>query len=136
MSLLLPRTPPPHRSNTYSFLLLLFLRPPYAYKYKSKLYRCCAPNASMCPPCNGSGPIELEKSHHAPPTIAIQTSDDVPDAGLRSLDHCEFSCAATAPHIFFLSITCLKRHLGRFVFAAYPNFGSWMRMIPVLGGPL
>ncbi|TVY50513.1 Dihydrosphingosine 1-phosphate phosphatase [Lachnellula cervina] len=41
----------------------------------------------MCPPSNGSGPVELEKSHHAPPTIAIQTSDDVPDAGLRSLDH-------------------------------------------------
>lgn len=72
--------------------------------HKSKLYRCCAPNASMCPPSNGSGPVELEKSHHAPPTIAIQTSDDVPDAGLRSLDHCEFSCAATVPRTssFFL----------------------------------
>jgi hypothetical protein len=63
---------------------------------QSKLYRCCAPNASMCPTPDGSGPVELEKSHHAPlPTIAFHTSEDVPDAGLRSLDHCEFSCAAT-----------------------------------------
>ncbi|KAH8684415.1 sphingosine-1-phosphate phosphohydrolase-like protein [Tricladium varicosporioides] len=41
----------------------------------------------MCPVANGSSP-ELQKSPYAPPTIAINaTSEDVPDAGLRSLDH-------------------------------------------------
>lgn len=55
--------------------------------HQIQLYRCCAPNASMCPTPNGSAPA----SRDAPPTIAIQTSEDVPDAGLRSLDHCELS---------------------------------------------
>ncbi|CAG8957151.1 hypothetical protein HYFRA_00009352 [Hymenoscyphus fraxineus] len=41
----------------------------------------------MCP-SNGSGPNGLGSSHNAPPpTIAIDAPEDVPDAGLRSLDH-------------------------------------------------
>jgi hypothetical protein len=42
----------------------------------------------MCPTANGSG-VELEKSE-APPSIAITAPEDVPDAGLRSLDHCRY----------------------------------------------
>ncbi|KAG0646055.1 Dihydrosphingosine 1-phosphate phosphatase [Hyphodiscus hymeniophilus] len=38
----------------------------------------------MCPPADGSGP-ELEKV--SSPAIAITLSENVPDAGLRSLDH-------------------------------------------------
>jgi hypothetical protein len=45
----------------------------------------------MCPTANGSG-RELEKSLDAPPpSIAITAPEDVPDAGLRSLDHCRYS---------------------------------------------
>jgi hypothetical protein len=49
-----------------------------------------APNASMSTTPNGSGP-ELEKFPDAPPTIEITAPEEVPDAGLRSLDHCEYS---------------------------------------------
>lgn len=55
-----------------------------------EVYRCCTPNASMCPTANGSG-RELEKPLNAPPSIAITAPEDVPDAGLRSLDHCRYS---------------------------------------------
>ena len=44
----------------------------------------------MCPTEHGSGP-ELEKFPDAPPSIAIIAPEDVPDAGLRSLDHCKYS---------------------------------------------
>ena len=44
----------------------------------------------MCPTANGSG-RELEKPLNAPPSIAITAPEDVPDAGLRSLDHCRYS---------------------------------------------
>jgi len=44
----------------------------------------------MCPTSNGSG-LELEKFPDAPPTVAVTSPEDVPDAGLRSLDHCKFS---------------------------------------------
>ena len=43
----------------------------------------------MCPTANGSG-LELEKFPDAPPSIAITVPEDVPDAGLRSLDHCRY----------------------------------------------
>jgi hypothetical protein len=46
------------------------------------------PNASMSSIPNGSGP-ELEKFPDAPPSIEISPAEDVPDAGLRSLDHCK-----------------------------------------------
>jgi hypothetical protein len=45
-------------------------------------------NASMSSIPNGSGP-ELEKFPHAPPSIEVTVAEDVPDAGLRSLDHCK-----------------------------------------------
>lgn len=47
----------------------------------------------MCPTPNSSGGLEFEKFPDAalpPPTIAITEPEDVPDAGLRSLDHCKF----------------------------------------------
>jgi len=89
------------------FSLGLFCLISSASTPQPSLYRCCAPYASMCPTPNGSGPVELEKSHHAPPTIAIHTSEDVPDAGLRSLDHCEFSCASSVsrPRPFYQSLS-------------------------------
>jgi len=37
----------------------------------------------------GSG-LELEKFPDAPPTIAITAPEEVPHAGLRSLDHCMY----------------------------------------------
>ncbi|TAQ85693.1 Peroxidase [Chlorociboria aeruginascens] len=40
----------------------------------------------MCPTSNGSGP-ELEKFPDAPPSISVTAAEEVPDAGLRSLDH-------------------------------------------------
>jgi hypothetical protein len=43
----------------------------------------------MCPEPNGPGP-ELEKSlNPPPPTIKVNEPEEVPDAGLRSLDHCK-----------------------------------------------
>jgi hypothetical protein len=56
---------------------------------QSKAFDVAAPNASMCPTSNGSGGLELEKFPDAPPTIAVTAPEDVPDAGLRSLDHCK-----------------------------------------------
>ena len=62
----------------------------------------------MCPTANGSGP-ELEKFPDAPPSIAITAPEDVPDAGLRSLDHCKYSLG-----IRFISINILVvQHLER-----------------------
>ena len=43
----------------------------------------------MCPTANDSG-LEREKFPDAPPLIAITAPEDVPDAGLRSLDHCKY----------------------------------------------
>jgi hypothetical protein len=38
---------------------------------------------------NGSGP-ELEKFPDAPPSIEVTAPEEVPHAGLRSLDHCTY----------------------------------------------
>jgi hypothetical protein len=46
-----------------------------------------APNASMSSIPNGSGP-ELEKFPDAPPSIEVTAPEEIPHAGLRSLDHC------------------------------------------------
>jgi len=43
----------------------------------------------MTPTQNGSGP-ELEKFPDAPPSIEDTAPEDVIDAGLRSLDHCQY----------------------------------------------
>lgn len=42
----------------------------------------------MPPTPNGSAP-ELEKFPDAPPSIEVTAPEDVIDAGLRSLDHCQ-----------------------------------------------
>ena len=81
------------RNHCHSFISIGFLghRPlaePHPKSYE--VYRCCTPNASMCPTANGSG-RELEKPLNAPPSVAITAPEDVPDAGLRSLDHCRYS---------------------------------------------
>ena len=48
------------------------------------------PNASMSSNPNGSG-LELEKLPDAPPPkIAVTSPQDGIDAGLRSLDHCQY----------------------------------------------
>ena len=55
-----------------------------------KVIDAATPNASMSSNPNGSG-LELEKLAHAPlPAIAVTAPADVPDAGLRSLDHCMY----------------------------------------------
>jgi hypothetical protein len=61
----------------------------------------------MCPTPNGSGGPELEKfpDSPAPPTIAITAPVDVPDAGLRSLDHCKFfPNPALLPKLFWKEV--------------------------------
>ena len=55
-----------------------------------------APNASMPPTPNGSGP-ELEKFPDAPPSIEVTAPEDVIDAGLRSLDHCQYPYKQSKP---------------------------------------
>lgn len=55
-----------------------------------------AANASMCPTANGSGGLQLEKFPPAPPSIEITAPEDVPDAGLRSLDHCKHLSGLTS----------------------------------------
>ncbi len=63
-----------------------------SYESNKIIPTCCSnSDASMSKSRYGSGP-ELEKFPDAPPTIAITTADgasETPDAGLRSLDHCE-----------------------------------------------
>jgi hypothetical protein len=46
-----------------------------------------ATNAFMCPTADGLG--DKLEIRNAPPTIEVSTPD-VPDAGLRDLDHCKF----------------------------------------------
>ena len=51
---------------------------------------------------NGSGP-ELEKFPDAPPSIEVNAPEEVPHAGLRSLDHCTYfqSLLRTCAEILF-----------------------------------
>jgi hypothetical protein len=74
-------------------LLYTHWSPPHApplLKVNRRSYRCAAPNASMSTTPNGSGP-ELEKFPDAPPSIEVTAPEEVPHAGLRSLDHCTYS---------------------------------------------
>jgi hypothetical protein len=69
----------------------------------------------MCPTANGSRP-EVEKFPDAPPSIEITAPEDVPDAGLRSLDHCKYSLGVQS-----ISADILVQYLGKNCSTAMTN---------------
>ena len=82
-----------YRCTSFSLLPLpLLLRPLLTSSYSlvsSGFIDAAAANASMCPIANGSSSLQLEKFPDVPPSIKITTAEDIPDAGLRNLDHCK-----------------------------------------------
>jgi len=68
----------------------------------------------MRPTSNAADGLELEKFPDAPPSIAVTAPEEVPDAGLRSLDHCKVSAIST--------VRCLSSSAGRRSFIA--NVGN------------
>ncbi len=76
----------------------------------------------MCPPTNGSDGLEQEKfpdadpdanfnsnaNFNASPSIAITVPEEVPDAGLRSLDHCRLLLILEAPNAVAPMLTALR----------------------------
>jgi hypothetical protein len=69
----------------------------------------------MSPTPNGTG-LELEKFPDAPPTIAITTAEETPDAGLRSLDHCEYNMQNGSRALLKFSILCTVLYCTRLRF--------------------
>lgn len=97
---------------------------------------------------NGSGP-ELEKFPDAPPSIEVTAPQEVPHAGLRSLDHCTYSqrifrlcdgilIGTLSPnHSFTLQWDCSfnldiywLKSPGQWLFTAYKSY--YMSILPCM----